>query len=166
MKTVNKSDRLGVMFHCSGTPINIDFTIDSLYQTHVGQNGWSSIGYHAYIRLDGTIYWCRPLDKSGAHAKGYNVPYFGVCLEGGYKPVEIVNGKLPINWLNVAEKWDKPTRKQLESTLDVLTEINEYISWKDLKIKGHYEVDENGKTCPNFMTEDLKKWLKDVKGGF
>lgn len=36
-----------------------------------------------YIRKDGSIKSLRPVDKSGAHARGYNAHSIGVCYEGG-----------------------------------------------------------------------------------
>ena len=57
---------------------------DSIHRTHVG-NGWAGIGYHYYIRKDGTIYRGRPEDTVGAHAYGANSHSIGVCFEGNYQ---------------------------------------------------------------------------------
>lgn len=158
MKTVDKSLRKGVLLHCSDTPLNIDFTIETLRRTHVDYNGWSDIGYNFYITKDGTIYKCRPLNVSGAHEKKCNISHFSICFEGGYKPVPLQNGKLPNNWRDNAEKWDKPTNEQLKAVIDVFVEINEYMGWEDLKVECHYEYSDH-KTCPNFAIEDFKTWL-------
>ena len=40
-------------------------------------------GYHYYVRRDGEICTMRPVDRPGAHAKGYNRHSIGVCYEGG-----------------------------------------------------------------------------------
>jgi len=42
------------------------------------------IGYHYYVRKDGTIYRGRPEDTVGAHVYGYNSVSIGVCAEGDY----------------------------------------------------------------------------------
>lgn len=47
------------------------------------RRGGSGAGYHYYIRKDGSIKSLRPVDKSGAHARGYNAHSIGVCYEGG-----------------------------------------------------------------------------------
>ena len=57
---------------------------DSIHRTHIG-NGWSGIGYHYYVRKDGTIYRGRPEDTVGAHAYGANSHSIGVCFEGNYE---------------------------------------------------------------------------------
>ena len=36
-----------------------------------------------YIRRDGTVIPTRPLERMGAHARGYNAYSIGICYEGG-----------------------------------------------------------------------------------
>lgn len=57
---------------------------DSIHRSHIA-NGWAGIGYHYYIRKDGTIYRGRPEDTVGAHAYGANSHSIGVCFEGNYE---------------------------------------------------------------------------------
>jgi len=52
---------------------------DSIHKIHL-QNGWAGIGYHFYIRKDGSIYSGRPIDTVGAHVSGYNSVCIGVCF--------------------------------------------------------------------------------------
>ena len=47
-------------------------------------NGWVGIGYHYYIRKDGSIYRGRPEWAVGAHAVGHNDRSIGICCEGAY----------------------------------------------------------------------------------
>jgi N-acetyl-anhydromuramyl-L-alanine amidase AmpD len=47
-------------------------------------NGWSGIGYHFFVRKDGSIYRGRPLDSIGAHVQGMNNRSIGICAEGNY----------------------------------------------------------------------------------
>ena len=47
-------------------------------------NGWVGIGYHYYIRKDGSIYRGRPEWAVGAHATGHNDRSIGICCEGAY----------------------------------------------------------------------------------
>ena len=37
--------------------------VQSIHQTHLA-NGWSGIGYHFYVRKDGSVYLGRPIDTS------------------------------------------------------------------------------------------------------
>jgi N-acetylmuramoyl-L-alanine amidase len=45
--------------------------------------GYSQCGYHFYVRRDGNIVTMRPLEKIGAHARGYNSHSVGIAYEGG-----------------------------------------------------------------------------------
>lgn len=49
------------------------------------QQGWAGIGYHFYVRQDGTVYSGRPIDKIGAHCKGHNNNSIGICFEGNFE---------------------------------------------------------------------------------
>lgn len=62
-------------------------TPEKINELHIA-NGWAGIGYHFYIRKDGTIYRGRPEDKIGSHAKGNNYNTLGICLEGNFEEME------------------------------------------------------------------------------
>ena len=55
-----------------------------IHKMHQGK-GWAGIGYHYYIRTDGTIEAGRPDDTVGAHCYGHNNESIGICFEGNYK---------------------------------------------------------------------------------
>lgn len=48
------------------------------------ERGYGGIGYHYYIKKDGTIYRGRDEKMQGAHALGENSSSIGICLEGSY----------------------------------------------------------------------------------
>ena len=48
------------------------------------QNGWAGIGYHFYVRKDGSVYRGRPIGALGAHVSGKNDVSIGICAEGDY----------------------------------------------------------------------------------
>lgn len=48
------------------------------------QNGWAGIGYHLYVRKDGSVHAGRPLWASGAHTLNFNSSTLGICCEGDY----------------------------------------------------------------------------------
>lgn len=58
--------------------------VQSIHKQHLNQ-GYTGIGYHFYIRKDGTIYTGRPVDTIGAHCKGKNDCSVGVCFEGNFE---------------------------------------------------------------------------------
>lgn len=55
--------------------------IDKLHKN----KGWKGIGYHYYIRKDGTIYKGREDEDEGSHVKGYNKESIGICVEGNFE---------------------------------------------------------------------------------
>lgn len=58
-------------------------TADDIHRWHLAR-GWSGIGYHFFVRKDGSIYRGRPEDVVGAHASGANSDSIGICAEGKY----------------------------------------------------------------------------------
>lgn len=56
----------------------------SIHTQHIGQS-YSGIGYHYYIRKDGSIYTGRPLNTVGAHCLNYNGNSVGICFEGNFE---------------------------------------------------------------------------------
>ena len=46
-------------------------TADDIHQWHLDR-GWSGIGYHFFVRKDGSVYRGRPENTVGAHASGAN----------------------------------------------------------------------------------------------
>lgn len=61
-----------------------DGDVESIHSQHCNQ-GWTGIGYHFYIRKDGSVYEGRPLNKIGAHITKYNSVSVGICFEGNYE---------------------------------------------------------------------------------
>ena len=68
--------------------------VESIHADHL-RRGWWGIGYHYYIRRDGSVWRGRPERWCGSHAgasNGYNAHSIGVCLEGNFereRPAEI-----------------------------------------------------------------------------
>lgn len=58
-------------------------TADDIHRWHLA-NGWCGIGYHFFVRKDGSIYRGRPEGDVGSHAKGSNSDSIGICFEGSY----------------------------------------------------------------------------------
>lgn len=71
-----------LVVHCSATKANLDFDAADIDAWHK-QRGWSGIGYHYVIKLDGTIETGRPIHTIGAHVYGYNRNSIGICYIGG-----------------------------------------------------------------------------------
>lgn len=71
-----------IVIHCSATRADVPLSPRQLEEMH-RQRRFDGCGYHYYVRRDGEICTMRPVDRPGAHAKGYNRHSIGVCYEGG-----------------------------------------------------------------------------------
>ena len=71
-----------IVIHCSATCADRSLTPDDLETQH-RRRGFNGTGYHYYIRKDGTVHITRPIERIGAHVKGFNACSIGICYEGG-----------------------------------------------------------------------------------
>lgn len=71
-----------IILHNSGVSVLQD--IETIHNYHKNSLGWAGIGYHFYVRKDGSVYRGRLEDTVGAHAYGSNGDSIGVCFEGNY----------------------------------------------------------------------------------
>jgi len=133
-----------IILHCSATPPGMDIGADTIREWHL-HRGWSDIGYHYVIRLDGIIETGRPLNVMGAHVRGHNRNSVGICYVGGVdyndRPQDTMNGR----------QRDSFTR--LVYALCIT--LN-----RSLAIHGHNEF--SPKACPSFEVadkfEELRHW--------
>lgn len=58
--------------------------VEGIDRIHKGK-GWTCIGYHFYVRKDGSIYRGRREEAVGAHAYGSNTDSIGICAEGNFE---------------------------------------------------------------------------------
>lgn len=136
MRKINK-----IIVHCSATREGQNVDVDTIRRWHVIERGWSDIGYHFVITLNGEVKEGRPLERSGAHCKGYNKSSIGICYVGGCD-----NGMNPK---------DTRTEKQKEALIDVITGLKQ--EYPDAVVYGHSDF--SSKACPCF---NAKEEYKDV----
>ena len=112
-----------------------DGDADSIHKQHIS-NGWSGIGYHFYIRKDGTIYRGRPIDIWGSHCVGYNDRSVGVCFEGNFEK-------------------DTMSKTQLKSGQELILYLKKM--YPKAEIKQHKEL--SSTACPgkNFPLNEILK---------
>lgn len=123
-----------IIVHCTATPITVDYTLDRLMCDHTDR-GFSTFGYHIYIRKNGEVYYLRPINYIGSHCYGYNKNSIGVCYEGGVDK----------NLKGLDTRTDSQ-KKQLQKIL--LNLMNTY-KIKNNVIYGHHDFNKN-KECPCF----------------
>ena len=58
-------------------------TAQQIHSWHLA-NGWAGIGYHFFVRKDGSVYRGRPENAVGAHAGNNNYDSIGICFEGNF----------------------------------------------------------------------------------
>ena len=132
-----------IIIHCSATPEGKNFTVDDIRSWHtkpvsLGGRGWSDIGYHYVIYLDGSVHAGRPEGQIGAHVAGHNSDSIGICYIGGITST----GKKPKDTRTEEQK------KSLRNLVDRLL-----LKYPCAKVYGHREFNP-GKACPCF---DVKK---------
>ena len=71
-----------IVIHCSATRSTRDYTAEQLLRDHKTR-GFRTVGYHFYIRKNGDIKSTRPIERIGAHCRGFNRESIGICYEGG-----------------------------------------------------------------------------------
>ena len=72
-----------IIWHCAATKEGDEITVDTIRKWHVDGRGWSDIGYHFVITLDGIVHAGRPLIRAGAHVARLNARSIGICYVGG-----------------------------------------------------------------------------------
>lgn len=134
-----------IVVHCSATRVDRDITardIDSFHRVR----GFSSWGYHYYVRKDGSIEKMRDESEPGAHAYGHNRDSIGLCYEGGLD----VNGR-PADTRTVTQK---RTLVALLRSLRADYPGARIVGHRDLSpdVNGNGRVDkwERTKECPCF----------------
>jgi N-acetylmuramoyl-L-alanine amidase len=129
-----------LMVHCAATKPSMDVDAAWINRVHV-QRGFIKIGYHYFIKRNGTVQKGRADTERGAHAYNYNSIALGICMAGGVKEAD---GKTPETNFT-AEQWDS-----LKELLRVLAKRH-----PGVKIIGHNDTYPTA--CPTF---DVKEWVK------
>ncbi len=136
MRKINK-----VIVHCTATPEGRETTVEEIRRWHKAR-GWSDIGYHYIIYLDGTVHEGRPVEKIGAHCKGRNTGSIGISYVGGIDAIHL-----------------KPKDTRTEEQKASLAHMLKYLKteFPEIEIFGHRDFSK--KACPSF---DAQTEYKDI----
>ena len=124
-----------LIVHCSATRETQDYTAEQLKRDHLAR-GFIDVGYHFYIRRDGTVTQHRRLDEVGAHCRPFNRCSIGICYEGGLD--------------SLGRPKDTRTLKQRCALVKLLTDLKK--QFPKALIRGHNEMPGAvPKACPCFV---------------
>lgn len=118
-------------------------TVADIHSWHLAR-GWTGIGYHFFVRKNGTIYRGRPLDVMGAHVEGMNNCSIGICAEGAYHSVD---------------------KTMPQAQYNAIVELCTYLKqnyYPNAKIVGHREI--GNSDCPG-QYYPLRQIKQDVANG-
>lgn len=133
-----------IVVHCSATRSNQDYPVQQLFHDHVEVNHWRYIGYHYYIRRNGRLEETRPLERMGAHAKGFNAHSIGICYEGGLDE----HGHYA----------DTRTEAQKKTMAELIIHLKQQFP-TIVNILGHRDLPGVQKACPCFDATQLRPLL-------
>ena len=121
-----------IIVHCADTPEGRDVRTAEIKRWHTEERGWSDIGYHWVVELDGSLHAGRPEEVSGAHCKGHNSDSIGICYVGGSDASG--NPK------------DTRTQEQKEALVSLISDLLDRHT--EAEVFGHRDFSE--KACPSF----------------
>ena len=134
-----------LVIHCSATRSDRSYPVERLLRDHRAR-GFRTVGYHFYLRRDGTLTQHRRLLEVGAHARPYNRCSIGICYEGGLDPQgRPADTRTPVQ------------RDRLRQLLSLLREL-----FPEARVVGHREMPgATPKACPCFDVgaEVANGWL-------
>ena len=139
-----------IIIHCSATPEGRAVSVDTIRKWHTNK-GWSDIGYHYVIGLNGVVNEGRPVERQGAHVRGLNKKSIGICYVGGCD-------------VNMKAK-DTRTEAQRGSLRAFLLDLMD--TYPNATLHGHNEF--SSKACPSFNVQeeykDIIEYFKDCNNG-
>lgn len=152
-----------IFVHCSATPQGRQITPERVQEMHTlprsrGGRGWSKIGYHYIITLDGVIHNTLDQSISGIQVRGFNANSIGVCYIGGMTS-------------DMKKAKDTRTQAQKQAMAVLIKRLHQ--KYPSAWIGGHRDIspDKDGdgviqkhqfiKQCPCFdVKSQLDSWLK------
>ena len=134
-----------LVIHCSATRSDRSYPVERLLRDHRAR-GFRTVGYHFYLRRDGTLTQHRRLLEVGAHARPYHRCSIGICYEGGLDPQgRPADTRTPVQ------------RERLRQLLSLLQEL-----FPEARVVGHRDLPSaTPKACPCFDVgaEVANGWL-------
>jgi N-acetylmuramoyl-L-alanine amidase len=137
-----------LIVHCTATPQFKDFDVEDVRDWHVKGNGWSDVGYHWLVKLDGTVQEGRPIERIGSHVRGQNKSSIGIAYVGGMD-------KDMNEWI------DTRTPEQKDAIFNLLMDLK--FQFPDAVVYGHNDFTDK-KVCPCFNAKEEYKEISEWIG--
>nr|WP_183487387.1 N-acetylmuramoyl-L-alanine amidase [Martelella radicis] len=122
-----------ICIHCTATPAGRPVSVAEINTWHLAR-GFSGVGYHRIVHLNGLREAGRPIEQIGAHVKGHNTGTIGVVYVGGMS-------------VDMKHAADTRTSEQKEALIAEIVDLRDRFNIR--KISGHNDYDK-GKACPCF----------------
>lgn len=129
-----------IILHCSATPEGKNYKMKDIDLWH-RQRGFTSVGYHFVVDLDGTIEKGRDIEKIGAHCLNHNSNSIGICYVGGCD--KEMNAK------------DTRTQAQKDALLDLVFSLMQQYHLSLNQVHCHNEYAK--KACPSFTIDSFRR---------
>lgn len=134
-----------IVIHYSATAVERDYSAADIDRMHK-RRGFNEIGYHYFIRKNGTVETGRDLSQpgrfeQGAHVRGENANSIGICFEGG------VRAATP----NIG--YDSRTQAQKTAMARLIREMMD--RFPGAVVEGHRDMPGAATQCPGF---DARAW--------
>lgn len=129
-----------ITVHSAATKPSHNTDIKDIDRWH-RQRGFLRVGYHWFIKRDGTLQQGRKETEVGAHVEGRNRGNIGICMAGGLNET---TGKAENNY----------TEAQFATLKKLLAELK--VRYPNAQVLGHRDHPNVAKECPCF---DVKTWL-------
>ncbi len=137
----NHSERSGnpsavVLHHAAASSA----TVETVHEWHL-DNGWAGIGYHFYVRKNGSVYRGRPEKWIGAHTSGHNEK-IGICAEGNFE-----------------------TEKMPDAQKKAIIELLAYLfdKYGAMKVYGHRDLDATACPGKNYPFDSIVEAARQPK---
>lgn len=135
-----------IIIHYTATPEGEEFSNAQIKASHLAR-GFSDIGYHWVIGLNGEIRKGRDEKIAGAHCEGHNTRSVGICYVGGCPPRSVKG------WDRIGK--DTRTPAQKAALINLIKEVKS--RYPKATVHGHNEF--ANKPCPGFNAHEEYKNL-------
>lgn len=132
-----------IVIHYTATYEDQNYTAADIDKMHRAR-GWQMIGYHWFIRRDGTVEKGRPESMVGAHVANQNTGKIGISWAGGLNRATGPNKGV-----------DNRTKAQTDSLIKLINECLQ--RYPGAKVVGHRDL--AATQCPGF---DVQSWWASV----